>query len=103
MAKRCIVSTSIKYEQWYICLKGIKFSFNNRNGKFVGTFFSTASIGGGQETTALSCVPFFVHMGLNFVPLGYKNPKLFDLSVPHGGSPWGAGTIAGPDGSRHKW
>jgi NAD(P)H dehydrogenase (quinone) len=70
------------------------------NGKFVGTFFSTATLGGGQETTALTCLPFFVHMGLNFVPIGYKFPLIFDLSAAHGGSPWGAGTIAGVDGSR---
>ena len=31
--------------------------------KFVGTFFSTGSIGGGQETTALTALPYFCHMG----------------------------------------
>ena len=40
------------------------------------------------------------HHGMVFVPLGYSTPKLFDLSAPHGGSPYGAGTLAGPDGSR---
>lgn len=30
--------------------------------KFVGTFVSTGVIAGGQETTALSCMPFFVDM-----------------------------------------
>jgi NAD(P)H dehydrogenase (quinone) len=39
-------------------------------------------------------------MGMIFVPLGYKNKKLGDLSEVHGGSAWGAGTIAGADGSR---
>lgn len=33
-------------------------------------------------------------------PAGYSNPKLMDLSEVHGGSPWGAGCLAGPDGSR---
>jgi len=28
-----------------------------------------------------------------FTPIGYTSPLLFDLSAPHGGSPWGAGTI----------
>ena len=32
--------------------------------------------------------------------LGYSTPKLFDMDAPHGGSPYGAGTLAGPDGSR---
>ncbi|CAF0728432.1 unnamed protein product [Brachionus calyciflorus] len=69
-------------------------------GKFAGTFFSTATQGGGQETTALSCVPFFVHQGIRYVPLGYKYPKINNNEVVHGGSPWGAGTLANPDGSR---
>ena len=69
-------------------------------GKFAGCFFSTSSQGSGQETTALSCVPFFVHHGINFVPIGYKSEKLVDNSDIHGGSPWGAGTITGADGKR---
>ena len=40
------------------------------------------------------------HHGMVFVPLGYSTPKLFDMDAPHGGSPYGAGTLAGPDGSR---
>ena len=60
-------------------------------GKFAGVFFSTASQGSGQETTALSCLPFFVHHGINFVPIGYKCGKLTDNTAIHGGSPWGAG------------
>mgnify|MGYP000058664602 CR=1 FL=1 len=35
-----------------------------------------------------------------FVPMGYGNPTIFDMSEPHGCSPYGAGTLAGPDGSR---
>ncbi|CAF1028773.1 unnamed protein product [Brachionus calyciflorus] len=69
-------------------------------GKFAGCFFSTSSQASGQETTALSCVPFFVHHGINFVPIGYKSQKLGDNSDIHGGSPWGAGTITGADGKR---
>ena len=30
--------------------------------KFVATFFSTGSIGSGQESTTLSMIPFFAHM-----------------------------------------
>ena len=71
-----------------------------RYGKFAGTFFSTSSQASGQETTALSCVPFFVHHGINFVPIGYKSGKLTDNNEIHGGSPWGAGTITGADGKR---
>ena len=70
-----------------------------RVNKFVGTFFSTGSIAAGQETTALTCMPFFVHMGMIYVPMGGKFEGIGDNSVVHGGSSWGAGTIAG-DGSR---
>jgi NAD(P)H dehydrogenase (quinone) len=37
-----------------------------------------------------------------YVPLGYAKafPLLGDLSEVRGGSPWGAGTFAGGDGSR---
>lgn len=61
-----------------------------RYGKFVGTFFSTSSIGGGQESTTLSMIPFFTHLGMIYVPFGYKNNRLSELSV-HGGSPYGSG------------
>mmetsp|Transcript_23629 Transcript_23629/g.51630 ORF Transcript_23629/g.51630 Transcript_23629/m.51630 type:complete len:202 (+) Transcript_23629:135-740(+) len=69
-------------------------------GKPAGIFFSTATQAGGQETTALTFVTQLTHHGMMFVPIGYSSPLLFDLSEPHGGSPYGAGTLAGPDGSR---
>jgi len=42
------------------------------------------------------------HHGIIFVPLGYKNVfhLLTNVEQVHGGSPWGAGTFAGADGSR---
>ncbi|TMW62503.1 hypothetical protein Poli38472_005121 [Pythium oligandrum] len=69
-------------------------------GKPAGVFFSTGTLGGGQETTAFTSVTFFAHHGMTFVPLGYRCPLLFNLDEIHGGSPWGAGTLAGGDGSR---
>ncbi|KAF1335854.1 Nad quinone oxidoreductase, partial [Globisporangium splendens] len=69
-------------------------------GKPAGFFFSTGTQGGGQETTAFTAVTFLTHQGLTFVPLGYRSPLLFSFDEIHGGSPWGAGTYAGPDGSR---
>jgi NAD(P)H dehydrogenase (quinone) len=70
------------------------------HGKPAGCFFSTGTQGGGQETIGLSMVTFFTHHGMLFVPLGYKDPKVFAYDEVHGGSPYGAGTIAGSDGSR---
>ncbi|KAM5443486.1 flavodoxin-like fold protein [Microsporum ferrugineum] len=72
------------------------------HGKYVGAFVSTGTPGGGQESTIIACMSTFVHHGMIFVPLGYKNtfPILANLSEVRGGSPWGAGTFAGADGSR---
>ncbi|WPG98887.1 putative minor allergen alt a 7 protein [Acrodontium crateriforme] len=71
-------------------------------GKFAGVFVSTGTMGGGQETTALQAIGTLAHHGIIFVPLGYKNtfPLFSDVTEVRGGSPWGAGTFAGIDGSR---
>jgi NAD(P)H dehydrogenase (quinone) len=69
-------------------------------GKPAGFFFSTGTLGGGQETTAYTSITFLTHQGMTFVPLGYRTPLLYNLDEVHGGSPWGAGTLAGGDGSR---
>lgn len=39
-------------------------------GKYAGLFVSTASQGGGQESTAISSMSTLVHHGFIFVPLG---------------------------------
>jgi NAD(P)H dehydrogenase (quinone) len=72
------------------------------HGKQAGVFISTAGHGGGQESTALASQSTFAHHGISFVPLGYATAfgQLTNLTEVHGGSPWGAGTFAGPDGSR---
>jgi len=57
-------------------------------------------VGGGQETMGLTTATFMVHQGMVYVPLGYVDPKAMSVDEVHGGSPYGAGTIAGPDGSR---
>lgn len=70
------------------------------NGKLAAFFTSTGTQGGGQETTHSSQVSRFVHHGMIFVPSGYGYSPMFDMEQIHGGSPWGAGTFAGADGSR---
>ena len=61
-----------------------------------GVFISTATQGGGQESTALAAMSTLAHHGIIFVPLGYKTTFgiLSDLSEVRGGSAWGAGTFA---------
>jgi len=69
--------------------------------RFCGLFFSTATLGGGQESTAIAAMSSLAHQGIVYVPFGYA--RLADqtlLDEVHGGSPWGAGTFAGADGSR---
>jgi NAD(P)H dehydrogenase (quinone) len=68
-------------------------------GKYAATFFSTANLGGGQESTALTFLPNLVHHGIIYVPLG-NHAVISDISEVHGGSFYGAGTIAAADGSR---
>lgn len=71
-------------------------------GKMCGVFTSTGTQGGGQEVTISNTLSTFVHHGMIYVPLGYKDtfPQLSDLTEIHGGSSWGAGTFAGTDGAR---
>jgi len=71
-------------------------------GKFAGVFITTAGPGGGQESTAIASMSTLAHHGIIYVPLGYAKSfgQLTNLSEVHGGSPWGGGSFAGPDGSR---
>lgn len=70
-------------------------------GKYASVMYSTGT-GSGGEMTALSFLTTFVHHGINFVPLGYHKcfAQLSNISEVKGASAWGAGTLAGPDGSR---
>lgn len=81
---------------------GFLWAKSSLQGKFVGTFVSTGTPGGGQEATVMNSLSTLTHHGMIFVPLGYREtfPLLTDLNEVHGGSPWGAGTFAGGDGSR---
>lgn len=71
-------------------------------GKFAGVFVSTGTQGGGQESTVLASLSTLAHHGIVYIPLGYKHtfPQLTNLNEIRGGSPWGAGTFSGADGSR---
>lgn len=71
-------------------------------GKKAGLFITTGTPGGGQESTAISAMSTLAHHGIIYVPLGYAKtfPDVTNLTEVHGGSPWGAGSFAGADGSR---
>ena len=66
----------------------------------VGSVFTSTGTGGGNESTIISFVTTLIHHGMVYVGLPYSCPELSDTSEVKGGSPWGAATIAGADGSR---
>ena len=66
----------------------------------VGSVFTSTGTGGGQETTITSFHSTLLHHGFVIVGLPYSSAELMDVSEVRGGSPYGAATIAGPEGKR---
>src|SRR3546814_15519998 len=66
----------------------------------VGSVFVSTGTGGGNETTAASFHTTLLHHGMVIVGLPYALPETMDISAVTDASPLGAGTLAGPDGSR---
>ena len=69
-------------------------------GKVGSAFTSTATQHGGQETTLTSTHATLLHLGMVIVGVPYSEQRLMDVSAMSGGTPYGASTIAAPDGSR---
>ena len=69
-------------------------------GKVGAAFTSTASQHGGQETTITSTHTVLLHLGMIIVGLPYTFKGMLGLDEVLGGTPYGASTIAGGDGSR---
>ncbi|HNB26820.1 MAG TPA: NAD(P)H:quinone oxidoreductase [Alphaproteobacteria bacterium] len=69
-------------------------------GKVGSVFTSTATQHGGQESTILSLHTTLLHHGMIIVGLPYSCAAQTTLKEITGGSPYGASTIAGGDGSR---
>ena len=70
------------------------------HGKVGGAFTSTATQHGGQEATLFSIITNLLHFGMLIVGLDYGHAGQMTLAEITGGSPYGATTIAGGDGSR---
>ncbi|HEY0747502.1 MAG TPA: NAD(P)H:quinone oxidoreductase [Steroidobacteraceae bacterium] len=70
------------------------------HGKVGGAFTSTATQHGGQEMTLFSIITNLLHFGMVVVGLDYGHAGQMTLTEITGGSPYGATTIAGSDGSR---
>ncbi|MBW6530107.1 NAD(P)H:quinone oxidoreductase [Sphingomonas citri] len=69
-------------------------------GKVGGAFTSTASQHGGQETTLFSIITNLLHHGMTIVGLDYGYQGQMGVKEVHGGTPYGASTLADGDGSR---
>ncbi len=69
-------------------------------GKVGGGFASSATQHGGNEATLFSIHKILLHHGLTIVGLPYAFQGQMGISEIVGGSPYGATTIAGGDGSR---
>jgi NAD(P)H dehydrogenase (quinone) len=69
-------------------------------GKIGSVFASTATQHGGQETTLTSFHSTLLHHGMIIVGVPYTESGLTNMADVSGGTPYGATTLAGTDGSR---
>lgn len=69
-------------------------------GKIGSVFASTASQHGGQETTITSFHSTLLHLGMIIAGVPYSEQRLLNMEEITGGTPYGATTLAKPDGSR---
>lgn len=69
-------------------------------GKVGSVFASTGTQHGGQETTIVSFHTTLLHLGMVIVGVPYSEARQMTVDEITGGSPYGASTIAGPDGAR---
>jgi len=69
-------------------------------GKVGSVFASTGTQHGGQETTITSFHTTLLHHGMVIVGVPYAEPRLTNMTEITGGTPYGATTLAGADGSR---
>jgi NAD(P)H dehydrogenase (quinone) len=69
-------------------------------GKVGSVFTSTGTQHGGQETTITSFHTTLLHHGMIVVGVPYSCQEIMNMREITGGSPYGASTLAGGDGSR---
>jgi len=69
-------------------------------GKVGSAMTSSATQHGGQESTILGFIPTMLHHGMVVVGLPYSFQGQMGMTEITGGSPYGASTITGGDGSR---
>ncbi len=70
------------------------------HGKVGGAFSASGTQHGGQEMTLFSIIANLLHFGMTIVGLDYGHAGQSTVEEITGGSPYGATTISGSDGSR---
>jgi NAD(P)H dehydrogenase (quinone) len=70
------------------------------NGKVGAAFSASATQHGGQEMTLMSIITNLLHFGMTIVGLPYSHAGQMSVDEIVGGTPYGATTVAGGDGSR---
>ncbi|KZP26014.1 benzoquinone reductase, partial [Athelia psychrophila] len=96
------VITADKLATFDAFLLGIPTRFGNFPAQWKAFIDSTGGLWGSGGLHGKYAGVTLAHHGIIYVPLGYKNnfAQLTNLTEVHGGSPWGAGAFAAPDGSR---
>ena len=69
-------------------------------GKVGSVFACTGTQHGGQETTITSFHTTLLHHGMVIVGVPYSEERLLNMEEISGGTPYGATTLSGADGSR---
>jgi NAD(P)H dehydrogenase (quinone) len=69
------------------------------HGKVGSAFSSSATQHGGQETTLFSIITNLLHFGMTIVGLPYSHAGQMSIEEIVGGTPYGATTVTGGDGS----
>lgn len=66
-------------------------------GKAASVFCSTSTMHGGQETTLVSMMLPLFHLGFVIQGLPYAEAEQMSMEEIHGGSPYGASSVSGPN------
>ncbi len=91
---------NIKVQVVFYSMYGHIYQMAEEFGKVGSVFASTGTQHGGQETTLQSFHTTLLHHGMIIVGVPYSEPRLSNMTEISGGTPYGATTLAGADGSR---
>ena len=100
------VATPQELADYDAIIFGTPTRFGNMSGQMrtfldqTGGLWASGALYGKLASVFSSTWTTLAHHGMVIVPIGYAAQELFDVSQVRGGTPYGATTIAGGDGSR---